>query len=103
MEGTTTIATAATVALALLVVAKTRTVGLTEATGNSVQNTPASIGSMIARASAVTSLDTPSALWESKTECMPISDDITDNLTVAVDTDLDKAKALRRLFKCPRS
>ena len=39
MEGTTTIATAATVALALLVVAKTRTVGLTEATGNPVQNT----------------------------------------------------------------
>ena len=31
---TTTIATVATVVLALLIVAKTRTVGLTEATGN---------------------------------------------------------------------
>ena len=36
---TTTIATVATVVLALLIVAKTRTVGLTEATGNPVQNT----------------------------------------------------------------
>ena len=36
---TTTIATVATVVLALLIVAKTRTVGLTQATGNPVQNT----------------------------------------------------------------
>ena len=36
---TTTITTVATVVLALLIVAKSRTVGLTEATGNPQQNT----------------------------------------------------------------
>ena len=36
---TTTIATVATVVLALLIVAKTRTVGLTQATGNPAQST----------------------------------------------------------------
>jgi hypothetical protein len=36
---TTTIVTVAAVALALLVVAKSRTVGITEATGNAAQST----------------------------------------------------------------
>jgi hypothetical protein len=40
---TTTIATLATVVLALLIVAKSRTVGLNEATGNPVQSTTMSI------------------------------------------------------------